>query len=233
MLTAFGLRDSVGGVGTLQYEKVVEYSSRVYLKDITSEEQRNGLDMLLSGEYLYIREESVDAKNKGNGLSASLLIPETPEKLNDYINLRSRKSGEIAPLTSSGVVITEKLARVMSVSSGGSFDITTSDGRTYTVQITGIVENYVQHFVFMPPNIYMDLFGAEPSFNCILAVPDNDREFAETLLTNENVRAVVNTADIKDSINDSTDALKIVTVVLIILACALAFVVLFNLTNIT
>jgi putative ABC transport system permease protein len=36
----------------------------------------------------------------------------------------------------------------------------------------------------------------------------------------------------RDSLRDSTDALGIVTLVLIILACSLAFVVLFNLTNI-
>jgi len=235
LLTAFGLRDSVGGVGTLQYEKVAEYTSRAYLKDITSTSQRGVLDTDLSslpGEYLYIREESVDAENKGSGLSASLFVVETPEKLNGFINLRSRKSGEIVPLTPDGVVITEKLARVMGVLPGGSFDMTTSDGRTYTVQITGIAENYVLHFVFMPPNIYTDLFGGEPSFNSILAMPENYRDFAETLLANGGVRAVVNTADIKENINVSTDALKIVTVVLIVLACMLAFVVLFNLTNI-
>ncbi|MCL2815720.1 MAG: ABC transporter permease, partial [Oscillospiraceae bacterium] len=232
LVTAFGLRDSVGGVGTLQYEKVVEYSSRAYIKEITTDKQRDGLDTLLSGRYLYIREESVDAKNNGGGLTASLIVPETPEKLNAYINLRSRKSGKIVPLTSGGVVITEKLARVMGVSPGGSFDMTTSDGRTYTAQITGIAENYVLHFVFMPPDVYTDLFGAEPLFNGILSIPESDREFAETLLTNDNVRAVVNTAGIRENINDSTDALKIVAVVLIILACALAFVVLFNLTNI-
>ena len=228
LLTAFGLRDSIGGVGNLQYEKIVEYTSRAYLKDITTAEQRDGLDSLLYGDYLYIREEAVNV----GSFSTSLIIPETADKLNDFINLRNRKTGEFVPLISDGVIVTEKLAREMGVSVGSNIDMTASDGRTYNARISGVVENYVQHYIFMPSNIYIELFGAEPLFNSILAVAENDREFAETLLTNDNVRAAVNTGDIKANINDSTDALKIVTVVLIILACALAFVVLFNLTNI-
>ena len=233
LLTAFGLRDSVGGVGNLQYEKIVTYDVRAYTKEIKTEEQRESLDALLSGEYLYIREESADAKNKGSGFFASLIIPETPERLNDFINLHTRKSGNPVQLISDGVVITEKLARVMGVSVGGSFEMTTSDGRKYSIKITGISENYVDHYIFMPPKLYSELFGSTPLYNSILVNPaGNISELAEQLLTDSNIRAVIDMSYVKANINDSTDALKIVTVVLIILACALAFVVLFNLTNI-
>jgi putative ABC transport system permease protein len=52
------------------------------------------------------------------------------------------------------------------------------------------------------------------------------------LLEDGNVRAVISTAYLRDNIGDSTDALEIVAIVLIVLACMLAFVVLFNLTSI-
>lgn len=237
LLTGFGLRDSVGNVGTLQYEKVINYTSRAYIKEITAgerDEQRGKFDALL-GNYLYIREESVTAKTKNSSFSASLIIPETTEKLADFINLRSRKTGENIPLMPGGVLLTEKLARETGVSAGGSFEMTAGDGRVYSMRVSGIVENYIQHYVYMPPDVYTELFGAKPLFNSIIAIIENgadNRKAAEILLTDENVRAVVNTDDIKKNINESTDALGIVTVVLIVLACALAFVVLFNLTNI-
>ena len=50
------------------------------------------------------------------------------------------------------------------------------------------------------------------------------------MLKNSEVRAIVHTKDLVSTINYSTDALGIVTIVLLVLACALAFVVLFNLT---
>ena len=231
LLTGFGLRDSIGGVGNLQYEKVMKYSSRAYLKDITSEEQRSELDALLSGlsgKYLYIREESVTV----GGFSTSLIVPEKPLELRDFINLRNRKTGDVIPFASGDVEITEKLAREMGVSASDMFEITANGGKTYATRIIAIVENYVHHYVYMSPDVYKELFGEEPVYNSILAVTDNNKEFAQKLLADDNVRAVVNTDDVRKHINDSTDALKIVTVVLIILACALAFVVLFNLTNI-
>lgn len=232
LLTAFGLRDSVGSVGSLQYGKIINYTSRAYIKEITTEEQRAELDSLLSGDYLYIHEESFTAKTVSGNYSVSLIVPEMAEQLNRYINLHSHKTGESVPLMSSSVLVTEKLARESNVSTGDSFEMMASDGKIYTMKITGIVENYVQHYVYMSPDIYKALFDEELLFNSILAVTDNHVAFAEKLLTNENVRAVVSTKAIKTNIVDSTDALGIVTIVLIILACALAFVVLFNLTNI-
>ncbi|MCL2775681.1 MAG: ABC transporter permease [Oscillospiraceae bacterium] len=231
LLTAFGLRDSVGGVGTLQYENIMKYNSRAYLKDITTSEQRNEIDSLITGltdDYMYIREESVIVSN----FSASLIVPETPEKLSDFINLCSRKTGKPAPFTSDGVLLTEKLAREIGVSAGGSFSMTTGDGKIHTVKVTGVVENYILNYVYMSPDTYKELIGTEPLFNSIIADAVNSSEFSETLLTDGNVRAVVNTDDLKSNIDESTDALRIVTVVLIVLACALALVVLFNLTNI-
>jgi putative ABC transport system permease protein len=78
--------------------------------------------------------------------------------------------------------------------------------------------------------LYAELFGAEPLYNSVLIIADEASVGA--LPGNSEVRALVHTNDLKENISDSTDALEIVAIVLIILACSLAFVVLFNLTNI-
>jgi len=135
-------------------------------------------------------------------------------------------------MTSRSVLITEKLARVMDVSIGGSFTITCSDGRTYTADVTGIVDNYIQHFIYMSPGIYSEMFDETPYPNSALLFYENGRELAASLLENDHVRGVIRNDDLKTQIGDSTDAMGIVTIVLIVLACALALVVLFNLTNI-
>ncbi|MCL2677624.1 MAG: ABC transporter permease, partial [Clostridiales bacterium] len=57
-------------------------------------------------------------------------------------------------------------------------------------------------------------------------------DYASPLLENENVRAVIHNSELLSQIGDQTDAMDFVVVVLIVLACALALVVLFNLTNI-
>ena len=232
LLTAFGLRDSIGRVGDLQYTDIVKYDARVYLKDITTNGQRDELNALLPDTHLYIREESVTANGQSGGLSASLFVPDSPENLNDYIHLYSPESKDTVAMTTQSVLITGKLSRVMGVGAGDSFTMTTNDGRTYTAEVTGIVDNYIQHFVYMSPAVYSELLGEEPFANGVMVYYENGRDFSAPLLENENVRALIHNDEIKSQVGDQADAMGFVTIVLIVLACALAFVVLFNLSNI-
>ena len=232
LLTAFGLRDSIGNVADLQYGSIVEYDARAYLKDITTDGQRAKLEAALPGAHLFIREETVTAKGADGGLSASLIVPDAPESLNRFFNLYSPQTGEAVGLPSSGVLITEKLARVMGVEVGGGITMTYSDGRAYAVTVAGIVDNYVFHFIYISPAYYKELFSEDPYPNSALVFYENGRDFAAPLLGNGDVRAVVHNDDLISQIGDSADAMGIVTIVLIVLACALALVVLFNLTNI-
>lgn len=231
LITAFGLRDSVGGIGTLQYEKIIKYTSQAYLKEITDETRRAGLDSILFEipcDYLYIREQSVTA----GGFSVILVTPESSDRLGGFVNLRDWRSGSYAPFGSGGVLITEKLARVMGAFAGDDLTFTANGGRIYTVKITGVIENYIRHYIYMAPDVYENIFGTKARCNGIFAKTEDDREFAVKLLENENVRAVVISGDVEAHINDSTDMMQFIALVMIIFACALAFTVLFILTNI-
>ena len=232
LLTAFGLRDSIGGVAELQYETIVKFDARAYLKDISAERQRDGLEAVLPASHLYIREEAVTASGAGGSLPASLIVPESPENLGDYFNLHSPETGEAVPMGERSVLITEKLSRVMGVGKGGTFTMALGDGSAYTAEVTGVVDNYLLHYVYMSPAVYTEIFGGEPYPNGVFVFCGNGRDFAAPLLENENVRALIYNEEIKTQVSDQTDAMDIVAVVLIVLACALAFVVLFNLTNI-
>jgi len=228
LLTSFGLRDSLSAIDGLQYGKLMTYTSKAYLKEVTTEQQRAELDALMPGDWLYTREESMTAD--GSAFSVSMIVPESSESISRFINLYSRASGETVPLTSGGILITEKLAREIDVSAGDNCSFTSSDGSSFTVRVTGVVENYIMHHIFMPLELYTQLFGAEPLYNSVLTIADEAS--AGTLLENSDVRAVIHTSNLRENIADSTDALEIVAIVLIVLACSLAFVVLFNLTNI-
>jgi len=228
LLTSFGLRDSLAAVPDLQFGKLLTYTLRAYIKEISSEEQRAELDALISGERLYIREESLTAE--GSAFSVSMIIPESADKINDFFNFYESSSEERIALEQNGILITEKLARELDISRGDTFTFSPGDGGTFTVHVTGVVENYVMHHIYMPPELYFELFNEMPLYNSVLVATDD--ESATALLNNSNVRAVVHTSNLKDNTADATEAMDVVALVLIFLACALALVVLFNLTNI-
>ncbi|MCL1853861.1 MAG: FtsX-like permease family protein [Peptococcaceae bacterium] len=232
LLTAFGLRDSIGGVAVAQYGEVFVYDARIYLKEVVQPEQREVLKGLTPETRLYLREEAVDIK-AGNGRSAdavgmspSLMVPEDPAAVGGYIRMFDPAGGGDIVLPEDGVLVTEKLARVLNLAAGDTMSLTV-DNETVMVTVAGLVENYVIHFVYMAPRYYSQLFGREPAPNSMLLLGDVD---LEALMKDDNVYGVVCTADMLAHLSDSTDALGIVTIVLLVLACALAFVVLFNLT---
>ncbi|MCL2678072.1 MAG: FtsX-like permease family protein, partial [Clostridiales bacterium] len=152
LLTAFGLRDSIGSVATLQYGSIMKYETRAYLKDMRTEEQFAGLNALLPAASLYIREEAVTAGGPGGSLPAFLVIPDIPKNLSAYIELASPETGKAVPMGEGSVLITAKLARVMGVGIGDSFTMTLSGGRALNAEVTGIVDNYIQHYVYMSPD---------------------------------------------------------------------------------
>lgn len=236
LVTAFGLRDSIGSVSIEQFGRVIEYDARVFLKDITTTQQRGEIDNILGDTLsLFIREESVKAtdagRRSGEELEVSLIIPEDFDHLPDFVNLLSPSTGETMQYDTKGVIITEKLSKKTEVYAGDSM-VVTLDDETYTVHVTGVVENYILNYMYMPVDVYRETFETDVLLNSAFIFSDDLDTLAYRLLANENVRAFSVMEDQMESISDSTDALGIVTIVLIVLACALALVVLFNLTNI-
>ena len=234
LITAFGLRDSIGSVAIVQYGDIIAYDALVYTSEAASSDRRGEITELLPDDHLFIREESmtVGTGTRAGGTTASIIIPEDFGAMHDYINFLSPETGRLTTLSGEGAVITEKLARTWDIELGDSFVLTLPGGESFSAVAAGIVENYIMHYVYFPPDYYTEVFGRSLIPNALLIKGGVD---TEELMKNSHVRAVIETAGLVSSISDSTDALGVVTIVLLVMACALAFVVLFNLTliNIT
>ncbi|MCL1791056.1 MAG: FtsX-like permease family protein [Peptococcaceae bacterium] len=232
LLTAFGLRDSIGGVSSAQYGEISVFDAKIYLKEITRPEQREVLNGLTPDTRLYFREEAADLEvgsnrsASGAGMTPSLIVPEEPDLVDGYIHLFEPTGGGIVAIPEEGVLVTEKLARTLNLTLGDVVGLTV-DNETVEATVAGVVENYVIHYVYMAPQYYTRLFGREPVSNGLLLLGDANYE---DLMKNDDVRTAILSADLLENLKDSTDALGVVTIVLLVLACALAFVVLFNLT---
>ena len=91
--------------------------------------------------------------------------------------------------------------------------------------------------MYMSRDLYEEVFGKEVNYQKILCKTiSTEKEFedklSEELLKIDNISSVSFTTGISDSYNDTLGSLNYVIMVIIIAAGALAFVVLYNLTNI-
>lgn len=164
-------------------------------------------------------------------------MPKDPENLRDIIDLHNRQSGENIELDSSGCVMSEKLAANMGLEPGDEFTVENSDGERCELELSAICENYLYNYLYMTPEYYSDSFNEEVEYNMIdtqysYTTEDERDELAQTLLELDGIASVTYTDSRIENFNTMLDTLNKVVYVMILAAGALAFVVLYNLTNI-
>ena len=237
LLTGFGMRDSIGDIVTKQFGEIAQYNLMVGLKNDRNDDAIRSVLETEATDSLYVQQTSVDVTGSGNTLAANLFVPEDAESLPDFIVLRERRSGKTVPFSENGVVLTEKFAGKIGAKAGDTIRIQDGDGRTAQVKVDGITENYVYNYVYMAPSLYRASFGTDPSYNLITAkVTDDSKEnrnaVSTELLKADGVASVSFTTDASKSFDDILKNIDYIVIVLIVSAGLLAFVVLYNLTNI-
>ena len=242
LVAGFGLKDSITAVASKQYDEINKYEMVIDLKDsIGTGESTKSIDTVRGDsrieDYILIKEQAMDI-GKGNSEElANLIVPKDIDKIRDFIILRNRETGENLFIEEDGVIISEKLAQLLNVSVGDEIYIKDENNIKRTVNITGITENYVNHFVYLSPNLYEEVFGEDIEYKRILAKTTNiekafEDKLSRALLKNDDIGSIEFITGISKDFNDTLDSLDSVIMVLIVSAGALAFVVLYNLTNI-
>lgn len=243
ILTGFGLKDSIGSIAPKQFGVIMKYDALVALQTDATAEAQQSYEQLISGEpaitgTLDVAQETMTARASGvNDQDVYLFVPEAADSLSDYVSLQDRSTGEARKLTDEGVIISEKLAKLYGLKAGDTLTLADSKNEPFGLLVTGITENYVMHYAYMTPAYYTSVFGKEPVFNTSLLnynAPDSawEEQFGERLTANGRVAAVSFSSSVGTAFDDTMKSMDVVTLVLIVSAAALAFVVLYNLTNI-
>ncbi|MFE4713272.1 ABC transporter permease [Paenibacillus sp. NPDC056722] len=243
ILTGFGLKDSLGSISGRQFGAIMKYDVLVALHADASPDVVDAYKKLITDESaitgtLEVAQETMTARAKGrNDQDVNLFIPVSVDSLAQFVELRDRLSGERRKLTDKGAIVSEKLAKLYGLEPGGYLTVVNKENETFKIQIAGITENYVMHYVYMTPAYFSSVFGKEPVFNTELlnyTVQEKASEdtFGEKLTDSERVAAVSFSSSLGTAFDDIMKSMNVVTWVLIVSAAALAFVVLYNLSNI-
>ncbi len=242
LLVGFGLKDSISAMSDIQYVELWHQDASITIDDkATAKEERELSDYLKADsrikDFMLVKENTVDAGYGDTFKSAGVIVPENIGQFKAYVTFRDRLTHEGRNLTDDGVIITEKLASLLGVAAGDTIYIKDSELSRTEVRVTGIIENYMMHYIFMSPAVYEKLYGEKPDYNRIYTIDSenaqvNGKELASDLLKLSCVKQVSFTTELTKRIDDMLTSLNLVVYVLIISAGLLAFVVLYNLNNI-
>lgn len=236
IVTAFGLRDSIMSIMELQYNEIYHYDAIAGL-DHPTDEQWDEISALLDSHPLVSdwtseHTETVTAESDAYTADASLEVVADSETLERFVDLRHRTDSDPVTLPDSGAVITEKLAQLLDVEPGDTI-ILDGDSRV-EVQVSDITEHYIQHYVYLSESAYEEVFGQEPEQNALLIryAGDDASELDQELVALDGISSLTRTEDTRRTFGTSLESVDYAVALIIVCAAALAFVVLYNLTNI-
>lgn len=243
LLAGFGIRDSVEMVPEKQFERVFSYQGTVGADTSLSRAERRQLLAKVASvegvtEYLQTKSIVTYAQTEKGETSAYLIVPQDTAKLNEYVHLRTaRFPHEDLSLTDEGILITEKFAETLGVSVGDMISIKEDETAEPVgdVRVAGIVENYLNNYIYMTPNVYKALYDETASLNAALIKVDAGADIAavsEDLLAINGVTSVSMNATAQAQVNEMLGNLNVIIAVMILAAGLLAFIVLYNLNNI-
>lgn len=242
LLTGYGLSDSIADIGDIQFGEINLYQAIVSENTNASDSQIESYEDTLASVEQLDDDLSVSIENATAGFGeetqdVNVMVPSDSDELSSFVVLRNLDdTSEHLTLPDEGAIITDKLSELLEVETGDVISVELNDSGTVDIEVTGVVEHYIQHYVYLSPEAYESLTGEEAAYNSRLLVYDEtevDESQLGELLTNEDaVQGVLFAESVQDAFQDSMDSLDVVTVVLIVSAASLAFVVLYNLTNI-
>lgn len=242
LVTGFGISDSLNSIVTKQFGEIYHYDllTAVTDADYTREGQVHdylyGDDAFTESLTVFTKEVEHELSD-GSTVNYYFMIPEDVSSFADFADLHNRQTGEATPLQDAGVVLTEKLANILDVRAGDTVTLVDADGNPAEFTVTGVCEHYVYNYVYMSALCYADGFGEEPEWNAVMSqLSDNSQAGRDAvsakLLAMDEVASLNFTADSMEMVLNMLESIDAVVVLIIVCAACLAFVVLYNLTNI-
>lgn len=239
MVTGFGLRDSITDVVDLQFGDISTYSAVLYTDDNLSQEQTDELTALLDSQeeltgYTFCYLTTVTLESDTYSLDGNLLAVDDPSDLDGFWNFRDRETQEPVSMQQEGALLSEKTAELLGLSVGDYITVV-NDQQRAQVLITGIVENYIQHYVYLTTDAYEQAFGQRPQQSqVLLSYPESaDWEtMGSELLDQDGVSGIYYLKESQEMIKSQLEGVYPAVVIIISAAAALAFVVLYNLSSI-
>jgi putative ABC transport system permease protein len=239
LLTGFGIRDSISNMLDYQYSRIFHYDTMIGLTDdgVTPEAETELNTRMQDWLLVSMHAADIYTADGDSSLSGYVYVPSDTQRIPDFISFRERVSGKDVAFGSGSVVVTEKMAKTLGIGAGDEVAIKNDDGDLILFTVTGVTENYIYQYLYIDPALYERKMGEAPEFNGVAAKGAGSDEEARQALSDElmdtkGVATVMFTADINEKFDKMITSLNAIVVVLIVCAGALAFVVLYNLTNI-
>ena len=237
LLTGFGIKDSIAGFADTQYNEIQIADASAALRDMGDhipEELENVLNENTSDHILlYTGTWDLLYGKKVKGVTVN--AAESFEGMEKFFILKDMDGNLLDPPAEGEALVSHSIAERYGVKKGGTMRLRDENMRELNVRVTGVFENHVYNVVFLGADTMKQQLGSDVQLNYAFL---NFRDGADTkqavaaVSKNGNVMQMINFVDLKTRLSKMMSSLDYIVLIVIICAAGLAFIVLYNLTNI-
>lgn len=236
LITGFGINDSIRKICDYQYGEIMNYDYEIMFASPRSQNERT--DFARNSEYagstIFVHNLSYDITTQKGVKSAKVIAPSS-SGIDKFIDLHSSKT-KIAYPKKNCAVVSSKFAETNSISVGGKITVTDANMKTAELTVSGICDNYVYNYVYTTLDTLSEQFGYAPDVkNAFIKCGDDISDVHSVgakLSKEDGVLSVTVTKDVVERVSNMLESLNFIVMLIVACAGALAFVVIYNLTNI-
>ena len=233
VVAAFGVRDSMLGIAAWHYDTVQTYGVSASF-DSAEKDAVTAFAQTASGVlgYTTCLEERVELHREGQTLSSVYLFAfaDTADA-EGYFSFH--QGDRQLPFPGQGeALLSTQAAEKLGVREGDSLTVWDSANKEMTVTVCGIYDNYIEHYLIVGAQTYADAYGAYAQNTLLLRTEGDTQPIAEALTALSAVRSVTQLPVIRGRVDSALFCLNYVIWLVVAFSFALAFIVIFNLTNI-
>ena len=238
LLTGFGIKDSIKSITYNQFDEIQINDMSVVFNDPWYEMDNSDFEEIMAENaerYTLVFEESTDLTKGDKSKSLTLVIPEKAEDISSFLNLHTTRDVPIAFPGKGEVVLTEKLADKCGAGIGDMVTLQDDDMNTLELKVSGISENYVYNYAYISPETWTEQIGSAPEYKSAYINVKEEKDVhsvSAAVMNCDGVASVTVNDDMKVRFSSMMKSLDYVVLLIIGCAGSLAFIVLYNLTNI-
>ena len=238
ILAGFGLKDSIKDVIDFQFNNIIKYD-----KMLMTNESINQIDIekeLLNDDkvenYTNVNTQNIKVLFNDEQHEVTMITPDDFNSISKSISLIDLKTNNIIDnIGDNSCIISEKTAKLLDIDVGDKISLLDNDNNKYDIKVSYIIKNYINQYLYINKNTYNNLFNNYKINSILISLKEEDKnskEFDKKYISNGYALTIVDIDDIKSSMSDMLSSIDSIVAILIIAAASLAFVVLYNLSNI-
>ena len=242
LIAGIGIRATISKVADYQFDEISLYDITVmFSKNMTENRQKDFVNEIKSGteisdeniRFLHRGEVTVVMGDKTTDITC---VATDAEGFDDFVNLHTGDQHIDYPGPGE-IVIVRKTNHDYGLDVGDEVTLR-DDYREMKAKIVGVADNYVYDSLYMTPETYRQGFGKDPDIKAAYinleegAEEEEIRKVSADAAGYENTAAVQTNIDVRENVSRMMKSLNAIVYVVILSAALLAFIVLYNLTNI-